>query len=117
MWQAFETSVENNLPSAEIVRDRFDISKYLKEAVDKVRRDEHKPLKADEGDAKPAFIQPGEPQRRKERRTFRHSEIDFEDISSVVSSGVVSALLGGERYRGWSSIFRELVFTSDPVSA
>ena len=41
---------EINLPQAEIVHDRCHISKYLKEAVDKVRREEHKQLKAKEDD-------------------------------------------------------------------
>ena len=44
MWQAFETSTEKNVPDANIVHDRFHISKYLGEAVDKVRRAEHKAL-------------------------------------------------------------------------
>jgi len=47
MWQAFENSVQTNAPQAEIVHDRFHISKHLNEAVDKVRRREHKALKAD----------------------------------------------------------------------
>lgn len=38
----FETSTEDNVPNASIVHDRFHISKYLGEAVDKVRRAEHK---------------------------------------------------------------------------
>lgn len=46
MWQAFETSTEKNAPEAAIVHDRFHISKYLNEAVDKVRREEQKVLKA-----------------------------------------------------------------------
>lgn len=44
MWQAFETSTRKNVPNASIVYDRFHISKYLGEAVDKVRRAEHKEL-------------------------------------------------------------------------
>jgi len=49
MWQAFENSVVKNVPEADIVHDRFHISKHLNEAVDKVRRQEHKALKK-EGD-------------------------------------------------------------------
>lgn len=45
MWQAFMNSVETNAEQAEIVHDRFHISKHLNEAVDKVRRQEHKSLK------------------------------------------------------------------------
>ena len=48
MWQAFETSTEKNVPNAKIVHDRFHISKYLNEAVDKVRRAENKQLQADD---------------------------------------------------------------------
>lgn len=44
MWQAFETSTSGNVPNADIVHDRFHIAKYLGEAVDKVRRAEHKAL-------------------------------------------------------------------------
>ena len=45
MWSAFLKSIRANAPSAEIVHDRFHVSKYLNEAVDKVRRQEHKKLK------------------------------------------------------------------------
>jgi transposase len=44
MWQAYETSTETNAPNALIVHDRFHISKHLNEAVDKVRRAEHREL-------------------------------------------------------------------------
>jgi transposase len=49
MWQAFENSVAKQVPQADVVHDRFHISKYLNEAVDKVRRQEHKSL-MNEGD-------------------------------------------------------------------
>jgi transposase len=49
MWPAFTNSVKTNAPQAEIVHDRFHISKHLNEAVDQVRRQEHKALKQ-EGD-------------------------------------------------------------------
>lgn len=49
MWQAFENSVRHHAPQAAIVYDRFHIAKYLNEAVDQVRRQEHRQLKA-EGD-------------------------------------------------------------------
>ncbi|MCH7685400.1 MAG: ISL3 family transposase [Planctomycetes bacterium] len=44
MWPAFANSVKTNAPQAEIVHDRFHISKHLNEAVDRVRRSEHKVL-------------------------------------------------------------------------
>jgi transposase len=45
MWPAFVNSAETNAPEAEIVHDRFHISKHLNDAVDQVRRQEHKTLK------------------------------------------------------------------------
>jgi transposase len=44
MWDAFITSTKVNVPQADIVHDKFHISKYLNEAVNKVRRAEHKTL-------------------------------------------------------------------------
>lgn len=49
MWPAFMASASEHVPDAEIVHDRFHISKHLGEAVDQVRRAEHKALKK-EGD-------------------------------------------------------------------
>ena len=49
MWQAFENSVRKHAPQADIVHDRFHISKHLNDSVDKVRRQENKALKK-EGD-------------------------------------------------------------------
>ena len=45
MWPAYINAAETNAEQAEIVHDRFHISKHLNEAVDKVRRQEHKTLK------------------------------------------------------------------------
>tara|TARA_R110002072_G_C7868386_1_gene527045 strand:+ start:46 stop:1257 length:1212 start_codon:yes stop_codon:yes gene_type:complete len=42
MWKAYLTSVEEVLPNAKIVHDRFHLIKYLNEAIDKVRRREVK---------------------------------------------------------------------------
>jgi len=44
MWPAFMTSAQKNVPQASIVHDRFHVSKYLNDAVDKVRRKENKHL-------------------------------------------------------------------------
>lgn len=49
MWQPFIASTRQKAPQAEIVHDKFHISKHLNEAVDKVRRGENKALKQ-EGD-------------------------------------------------------------------
>ena len=49
MWAAFEKAAGKHAPQADIVHDRFHISKHLNDAVDKVRRKEHKILRK-EGD-------------------------------------------------------------------
>jgi len=51
MWEPYVNSTEEHLPNAEekIVFDKFHVAKHLGEAVDKVRRTEHKELRA-EGD-------------------------------------------------------------------
>ncbi len=47
MWDAFITSTRFNAPQADIVHDKFHVSKYLGTAVDKVRKSEHKSLMKD----------------------------------------------------------------------
>ena len=44
MWEAYENAVQAQAPGAKIVHDKFHISKHLNEAVDQVRRQEHKQL-------------------------------------------------------------------------
>lgn len=44
-WQAYRNSIREQAPQAEIVHDHFHISQYLIEAVDLVRRREHRELK------------------------------------------------------------------------
>ena len=46
MWPAYIGAVEEVLPSADIVFDRFHVKKHLGEAVDKIRRQEHRELSA-----------------------------------------------------------------------
>lgn len=45
MWEPYINAVQELLPEADIVHDKFHIAKYLGEAVDKVRKSEHKGLK------------------------------------------------------------------------
>jgi transposase len=45
LWQAFISSTRKNAPEAEIVHDKFHVSKYLNDAVDKVRRSENNELR------------------------------------------------------------------------
>lgn len=49
MWKAFANAVNDRMPQADIVHDRFHISQHLNNAVDKVRRQENKAL-AEQGD-------------------------------------------------------------------
>jgi transposase len=46
MWDPYLKSAERHLPEAEVVHDRFHVSAHLNEAVDQVRRAEHKELMA-----------------------------------------------------------------------
>jgi len=46
MWEPFIQTIQQEVPDADIVHDKFHVSKYLGEAVDKVRRQEHKALMA-----------------------------------------------------------------------
>jgi transposase len=46
MWPAYIKAVEEVLPKADIVFDRFHVKKHLCEAVDKIRRQEHRELSA-----------------------------------------------------------------------
>jgi len=51
MWPAYATATEKHAPQAEIVHDKFHVAKHLNEAVDDVRRREHRELK-EVGDAR-----------------------------------------------------------------
>ena len=46
MWPAYIGAVEEALPQAAIVFDRFHVKKYLNQGVDEVRRQEHRELSA-----------------------------------------------------------------------
>ena len=46
MWEPFIQTIQKQVPDADIVHDKFHVSKYLGEAVDKVRRQEHRELMA-----------------------------------------------------------------------
>ena len=49
MWEPYMSSAAEQAPQAEIVHDKFHVAKHLNEAVDRVRRQENKTLRA-EGD-------------------------------------------------------------------
>ena len=44
MWPAFMSAAQAQIPQADVVHDRFHVSKYLGEAVDAVRKQEHRSL-------------------------------------------------------------------------
>jgi transposase len=44
MWPAFMSAAQQCLPQADTVHDRFHVAKYLNEAVDMVRKQEHRAL-------------------------------------------------------------------------
>ena len=46
MWEPYVQTIREEVPQADIVHDRYHVSAYLNEAVDKVRRQEHKELLA-----------------------------------------------------------------------
>ena len=46
MWEPFVQTIRAEAPQADIVHDRYHVSAYLNEAVDKVRRQEHQELLA-----------------------------------------------------------------------
>ena len=46
LWEPFIHTIEQEVPEADIAHDKVPVSKYLGEAVDKVRRQEHKELMA-----------------------------------------------------------------------
>lgn len=82
MWDAFITSAKANAPQADIVHDKFHISKYLNEAVDKVRKSEHKVFMKD-GDetlkgAKYLFLK--NPENMNEKETIRFNELKLDTL-------------------------------------
>jgi len=80
MWDAFITSAKTNAPQADIVHDKFHISKYLGEAVDKVRRQEHKGLMSKNDEtlkgAKYLFLKRQENLNEKEMERFNNLRLD-----------------------------------------
>jgi transposase len=75
MWPAYENSVKAALPNAVVVHDKFHVSKHLNEAVDKVRKAEHRKLMS-QGDetlkgSKYEWLRSFEDLRRSEAATFR----------------------------------------------
>jgi transposase len=51
MWRAFISATKSHAKQADIVFDRFHVSKHLNEAVDQVRRKENKALRSEEDES------------------------------------------------------------------
>ena len=51
MWSGYMSAAMTRLRNADIVHDKFHVCKYLNEAVDQVRRAEHKRLRASTGES------------------------------------------------------------------
>ena len=82
MWDAFITSAKANAPQVDIVQDKFHISNYLNEAVDKVRKSEHK-VSMKDGDetlngAKYLFLK--NPENMNEKETIRFNELKLDTL-------------------------------------
>lgn len=80
MWDAFITAARRHAPQADIVHDKFHISKYLNEAVDKVRRAEHKAFMKDDDEtlkgAKYLFLKNPENMNEREQERFKSLRMD-----------------------------------------
>lgn len=80
MWDAFITSTKTHAPQADIVHDKFHISKYLNEAVDKVRRAEHKAFMKEDNEtlkgAKYLFLKNPENMTDIEKERFKTLRMD-----------------------------------------
>ena len=50
MWRAYINAAEEHLPGTDIVHDRFHVSQHLNQAIDRVRRQEHKALQKENDD-------------------------------------------------------------------
>ena len=75
MWEAYRKSTQAHVPHSSIVHDKFHISKHLNEAVDQVRRQEHRQL-IKEGDetlkgSKYSWLKNPQNMTRQEKRDFQ----------------------------------------------
>jgi transposase len=79
-WRAFINGAEKHVPEAAIVHDKFHIMKYMNEAVDKVRREEHKILTAQNngtlGGTKYLWLKAKKNLTKENRKDFRELNIN-----------------------------------------
>lgn len=115
MWPAYATSTTANAPHAEIVHDKFHVSKHLNEAVDQVRRRENKRLRKNGDDrlvgTKQLWLFGRSKLDRKRRRQlaeFRNSDLKTSRAWAIKQNFLrfwdhVYARSAGEFFRDWYS--------------
>ena len=85
MWPAYINAVTRHLPNAKIAFDRFHIAKHLGDAVNAVRKDEHREL-LDEGDntlAKTKFVWLQKPSKMKRSRRLLLSQLIYSTLRTA----------------------------------
>lgn len=79
-WQAYKTGAEIHVPNAVIVHDKFHIMKYMNDAVDMVRKQEHKIYMKNKDDTlkgkKYLFLKNRENFTKEQRSDFRELNLD-----------------------------------------
>ena len=85
MWPAYINAVKQHLPNAKIAFDRFHIAKHLGDAVNAVRKDEHRELLA-EGDttlAKTKYVWLQKPNRMKRSRRMLLTQLIYSSLRTA----------------------------------
>ena len=110
MWPAYISAVSEVLPAADIVFDRFHIKKHLNEAVDKVRRQEHRELSAAGNlllkGSKYLWLKTHEDMRTKAAREFR--ALLVQDLQTGTAWALKENLDKLWNYRQWGRAVRFL---------
>ena len=85
MWPAYINAVKQHLPNAKIAFDRFHIAKHLGEAVNAVRKDEHRELlsQSDATLAKTKFVWLQKPNRMKRGRRMLLKELIYSTLRTA----------------------------------
>ena len=85
MWPAYINAVKQHLPNAKIAFDRFHIAKHLGDAVNAVRKDEHRELLS-QGDAtlaKTKYVWLQKPSRMKRSRRMLLSQLIYSTLRTA----------------------------------
>lgn len=109
MWDSFITATKTNAPQADIVHDKFHISKYLNGAVDKVRKAEHKGFMK-EGDetlkgSKYLFLKRPENMSDYDKLRFNDLKIDTLKVGRAWSIKEAFTEFWNYSYKGWAEKF------------